>query len=183
MRAFLPDQTRVSQIHLRTANLDRTLAFYAGVLGLKVLHCPGGKAILPAADGRPALILLTESLDAPRRPPRSTGLYHVALRYPGRQYLARAYWRLIKNGYSITGASDHGVSEAIYLSDPDGNGVELYADRPRAQWPRLNGQIAMVSDALDLDDMLALATNDSADADLSPQTDIGHIHLHVPDLA
>ncbi len=183
MKAFLPDQTRIGQVHLRTADLKGALAFYSGVLGLKVRHCPGPKAVLSAAGGGPGLLVLTEDLNARPRLPRSTGLYHFAIRYPGRQDLAHAYRSLVRSGCPVAGAADHGVSEAIYLSDPDGNGVELYADRPRAQWPWRDGQIAMVTEALDLDDLLALAADESAAAQPPPRTDIGHIHLHVPDLA
>ncbi len=211
MRAFLPDQIRISQVHLRTARLERALGFYSEVLGLKAIGGLGSQALLslgaprsdaggdagaPSPAGAPArqvifsagaegpgLLVFTEDRNAPRRPPRSTGLYHFALRYPRRQDLAHAYRRLLDSGYPVAGTSDHGVSEAIYLSDPDGNGVELYVDRPRAEWPWRNGQIAMVTSALDLEDLLALAADESATAGPSPQTDIGHIHLHVADLA
>ena len=97
--------------------------------------------------------------------------------------LAQAYQRLVGRGYPVAGASDHGVSEAIYLSDPDGNGVELYADLPRAQWPWRNGEISMVTKALNLDALLAMVADEATIAEPLPQTDIGHIHLHVADLA
>ncbi|HXP60015.1 MAG TPA: VOC family protein [Dongiaceae bacterium] len=183
MRAFLPDHTRISQVHLRTANLEGALAFYCGVLGLKLHHGPGPKAILSAAGGGPGLLALTEELKARQPPPRTTGLYHCAIRYPRRQDLGQACRRLVQSGYPVAGASDHGVSEAVYLSDPEGNGVELYADRPRAQWPWRGGQLAMVSEALGLDALLAVAAKESAAAQLPPQTDIGHVHLQVADLA
>lgn len=183
MRAFLPDQTRISQVHLRTANLEHALAFYSGVLGLKVLHGPGSRAVLSAAMGGPELIVLSESRNAPLRPPRTIGLYHFALRYPGRHALALAYRRAVGSGHPVAGASDHAVSEAIYLSDPDGNGVEVYADLPRAQWPWHNGRISMVTRALNLDALLATVTDEATIAEPLPQTDIGHIHLHVADLA
>jgi catechol 2,3-dioxygenase len=183
MRTFLPDQTRISQVHLRTTNLERALAFYSGVLGLNALHGPGPRAILSAAVGGPELIVLSESRNARPRPPRTTGLYHFALRYPGRYALAQAYQHVAGSGFPVAGASDHGVSEAIYLSDPDGNGVELYADRPRAQWPWRNGQISMVTRALNLDALLATVADEATIAEPLPQADIGHIHLHVADLA
>jgi catechol 2,3-dioxygenase len=182
MKAYLPDQTRISQVHLRTANLQTALKFYAEVLGLKARHTPGSSASLSAGANGPELIVLSQDVDAPQRPPRSTGLYHLALRYPGRQALGQAYQRLARKGYPVTGASDHGVSEAIYLSDPDGNGIELYADRPRAEWVWRNGQVAMVTKALDLDG-LAVATGKSTTADPPLPSDIGHIHLSVADLA
>src|SRR2546426_7017414 len=183
MKAFLPEQTRISQVHLRTARLEGALVFYTEVLGLRLLHRPGSHATLSATGAGPGLLVLTEDVNAPPRPPRSTGLYHFAIRYPGRQDLAHAYHRLVRSDYPVAGASDHGVSEAIYLSDPDGNGVELYADRPRAQWPRRNGQIAMVTRALDLDGLLAGAAHESATIEPPARIDIGHIHLHVADLA
>src|SRR6266851_4088972 len=155
MKAFLPDEIRISQVHLRTAHLEGALAFYSDLLGLKALDRSGQKIALSFGGRQPGLLVLSENLSAPRRPPRSTGLYHFALRYPSRPDLARAYRRLVSGSYPVDGASDHGVSEAIYLSDPDGNGVELYADRPRAQWRWRNGQIEMVTRPLDLDDLLS----------------------------
>src|SRR5439155_7010935 len=182
MKAFLPEQTRISQIHLRTARLEGALAFYTDVLGLKLLRGPGSQAILSATGEKPGLLVLTEDSNAPLRPPCSTGLYHFAIRYPRRQDLANAYHRLVRSDYPVAGASDHGVSEALYLRDPEGNGVELYADRPRSQWPWRDRQIAMVTKALDLDDLLAEAANESAAMEPPAETDIGHIHLHVADL-
>jgi catechol 2,3-dioxygenase len=183
MSAFLPDQTRISQVHLRTSRLESALAFYSEVLGLKVLQGPGPGAIVSAAEKSPALIVLSEDRNAAPRPPRSTGLYHFAICYPRRQDLAHAYRRLVKNGYPVDGASDHGVSEAIYLSDADGNGMELYADRPRAQWPWRNGQLAMVTRPLDLDNLLATIQPQFEPAVPPANTDIGHLHFHVADLA
>jgi len=183
MKAFLPDQTRISQVHLRTANLGSALAFYGDMLGLKVLDGPANQATISAAAGKTGLIVLSEDRGAKPRPPRSTGLYHLALRYPERRDLAHAYRRLVEKGYPVGGASDHGVSEAIYLSDPDGNGIELYADRPRQQWKWRNGQIGMVTETLDLKNLLALVADEPKQAEAPEQTDIGHIHLHVADLA
>jgi catechol 2,3-dioxygenase len=183
MSAFLPDQSRITQVHLRTANLGRGLTFYSFVLGLRVVPQPGARALLVPDKESPGLILLSEETNAAPRPPRSTGLYHFALRYPRRQDLACAYRRLQKINYPVDGASDHGVSEAIYLTDPDGNGVELCVDRPRAQWPWRKGAIEMVTKPLDLENLLATAAESSASAGTPPQVDLGHIHLHVPDLA
>ncbi|HWV99683.1 MAG TPA: VOC family protein [Candidatus Acidoferrum sp.] len=182
MSAFLPDQTRVSQVHLRTASLERALEFYARVLGLASVRGPGSQARLSAAEESPALIVLSEELNAEPRPPRSTGLYHFAIRYPRREDLAQAYRRLVRNHYRVAGASDHGVSEAIYLSDADSNGVELYADRPRAQWPWNNGQVTMVTKPLNLDNLLATVEQQPEPAGPPAETDIGHLHLHVGDL-
>src|SRR6266404_4613310 len=153
MRGFLPDQTRISQVHLRTARLDRAVEFYSGVLGLKAATGPGAQAIFSAMPNQPALLVLSEDPNASPRLPRSIGLYHFALRYPTRNDLAHAFRRIVKAGYPVVGASDHGVSEAIYLNDPDGNGVELYADRPHSTWRWHNGQIAMATEALELDNL------------------------------
>ena len=181
MRASLPDQTRISQVQLRTARLAGVLEFYTRILGLAVSHKSDGLAILSSMPGGPGLLVLTEDRNASPRPARATGLYHFALRYPTRRDLARAYHRIAKAGYPVDGASDHGVSEAIYLSDPNGNGVELYADRPRSQWHWNNGQITMVTTPLDLNNLLATLTAASATAPATAP-DLGHIHLHVADL-
>jgi len=182
MRGFLPDQTRISQVHLRTAGLERALEFYSGVLGLKASIGPGAQAILSAMPKTPGLLVLSEDRNASPRLPGSTGLYHFALRYPTRNDLAQAYRRIVQAGYPVAGASDHGVSEAIYLGDPDGNGVELYTDRPRSSWRWQNGQIAMVTTPLDLDNFLATIPAKTAITEPRPQIDLGHIHLHVKDL-
>jgi len=183
MRGFLPDQTRISQVHLRTTRLERVLDFYSGVLGLKASHEPGAQAILSAMPEKPGLLVLSEDRNALPRVPQSIGLYHFALRYATPNDLAHAYRRVVKAGYPVAGASDHGVSEAIYLSDPDGNGVELYADRPRSQWRWQDGQIAMVTTPLDLENLLATIAAQPATTAQLPHADLGHIHLHVKDLA
>jgi catechol 2,3-dioxygenase len=115
---------------------------------------------------------------------RTTGLYHVAIRYPGRQVLAQAFQRLVAHRWPFQGFSDHGVSEALYLADPDGNGLELYVDRAREHWAYRDGQIAMTTEPLDVEGLLAKARTDPATwTGLHPETDIGHVHLHVSDLA
>ncbi len=182
MNAFLPDETRISQVHLRVANLERSLAFYDGVLGLGVSNSIGPNASLSVSGDAPPLITLTEDLKATPRPEHATGLYHFAIRYPTRRDLAHACLRLVKSDYAFDGASEHGVSEAIYLSDPDGNGVELCADRPRSQWQWRNGQITMTTQPLDLAGLLAAAEGRPEATAMPPQTDLGHIHLHVGDL-
>ena len=125
MRGFLPDQTRISQVHLRTASLRDALEFYSGVLGLTASQESDSQAILSARPKEPGLVVLSEDCKASPRQGPSIGLYHFALRYGTRNDLAYAYRRIVRAGYPVAGASDHGVSEAIYLSDPDGNGVEL----------------------------------------------------------
>ncbi len=184
MGAFLlPDQTRVSQIHLRTGNLARALGFYEGVLGLKVREQTTLGASLSADDTYTPFIVLTEVPGTAPRPPRTVGLYHLAIRYPSRPDLARALRRLARHRQPIEGASDHKVSEAIYLADPDHNGVELYVDRPRSQWVWRQGQVAMTTAALDLDDLLSTAEDAGGEAGAPAGTDLGHIHLQVADLA
>jgi catechol 2,3-dioxygenase len=184
MKGFLPDQTRLSQVHLRTARLERALEFYSGVLGLRASQGSESQLAFTARPAGDALLVFTQDRNASARPPHSTGLYHFALRYPTRNDLARAIRRLIEAAYPIDGASEHGVSEAVYLTDPDGNGVELYADRPRSQWRWENGQVAMMTAPLDLDNLLdPRATKGTAETNASPQLDLGHIHLQVADLS
>jgi catechol 2,3-dioxygenase len=182
MKGFLPDQTRISQVHLRTARLERALDFYSGVLGLKPSTGPDAQAILSAMPNEKGLLVFSEDRGASPRLPRTAGLYHFALRYGTRNDLAQAYRRIVQTGHPVAGASDHGVSEAIYLSDPDGNGVELYADRPRSQWRWQNSQIAMVTTPLDLDNFLGTIPDKTATKNPPAQLDLGHIHLHVADL-
>ncbi len=183
MSAFLPDETRISQVHLRTGNLERALGFYTSVLGLRILQRLGPQATLSAAESHQAMIALSEESGAAPSPRQSIGLYHFAIRYPTRRYLAQALERLLQHGYPIQGASDHLVSEAIYLSDPDDNGIELYVDRPRSRWVWHDGQIEMATEPLDLDKLLATNQDQSAPPHVSPKTGLGHIHLHVSDLA
>jgi catechol 2,3-dioxygenase len=181
--AFLPDETRISQIRLRTGDLERALGFYTGTLGLRLAERIGGNATLSATANSQPLIKLSEETRATPRPPGATGLYHLAIRYPTRRDLAHALQRLMRARHPIQGASDHKVSEAIYLSDPDDNGVELYVDRPRSQWSWRKGQVAMTTEPLDVDELLASTGDLSPQAYLPPQTDLGHVHLHVSDLA
>ena len=183
MKGFLPDQTRISRVHLRTARLEELLQFYCGILGLTAASSPGSHAVVSAAPQEPGLIELTEDKQASLPPPRSTGLYHLALRYATRKELAQVCQLLVQAGYPILGASDHGVSEAIYLSDPQGNGIELYADRPRSEWQWKSGQVEMVTKSLDLDNLLATSGGSSSGAQPRRHVELGHIHLHVADLA
>src|SRR5258706_520501 len=181
MRAFLPDETRITRVHLRTGNLKRALEFYTDRIGFRLVKKAGVEAALGATESGPPVILLTEDTGAEPRRMRTTGLYHFAIRYPTRRDLAHALGRLQK--YPIEGASDHLVSEAIYLSDPDGNGVELYADRPRSQWAWRAGEVAMTTEPLDLESLLATTEGQRPPPHVTPQTDLVHIHLHVADLA
>jgi catechol 2,3-dioxygenase len=156
----LPPETRVGHVHLKVADLDRAIAFYSGILGFDVVMRYGTQAAFLSAGGYHHHIGLNtwESLGGSPPPPGHTGLYHTAFLFPDRKSLAQVLKRLAEAGYPLTGASDHGVSEALYLDDPDGNGVELYRDRPQADWPRNpDGSLAMFTKRLDVQALLAEA--------------------------
>ncbi|WP_439547806.1 VOC family protein [Falsiroseomonas sp.] len=151
---------RIGHVHLKVADLERGLAFWRDIIGLQVMQRMGDQAVFLSAGGYHHHIALNTWESAGGSPPGfgMTGLYHVALLYPDRPSLARALKSLVQAGYPLEGASDHGVSEAIYLRDPDGNGVELYRDRDRADWPfDAQGKLAMVTKRLDLRALLAEA--------------------------
>ena len=169
----MPAAARVGRIALRVGSIDRLLAFYRDVVGLDVT-VDGDEAVLSAA-GEP-LVVLHEDPDAPARPDDAAGLFHLAVRVPSRAALGDALARVEASEVSLTGASDHLVSEALYLRDPEGNGVEIYSDRPREAWPTTDDGVEMDTLRLDLDDVAAAATG--ADA-LPAGTDLGHVHLEV----
>ena len=149
--------TRIGHVHLKVADLDRALAFYCGVLGFEVTQrLSSGAAFISAGGYHHHIGLNTwESKGGHPPPPGTTGLFHTAILYPTRAALADALHRVIQAGIPLDGASDHGVSEALYLRDPDENGVELYWDRPKEQWPRKeDGSLVMFTHRLDLDDLL-----------------------------
>ncbi len=151
---------RIGHVHLKVADLERSLAFYHGVLGFEVMQRMGSQAAFLSAGGYHHHIAINtwESLGAPPPPLHATGLYHVAIVYPDRAALGRALVRLLPAGVPLEGASDHGVSESLYLRDQDGNGVELYRDKPHEEWPRAaDGSLAMYTRRLDLDALLAEA--------------------------
>ena len=163
------------------SGLERSLQFYGDTLGFRVRGRAGDTAEL-GTEALP-LLSLTEQPGARRKPPHSTGLYHYAILLPSRADLARTLQRLAAVRYSIEGVSDHLVSEALYLSDPDGHGIEIYADRPRSVWPTLNGQLRMDTLPLDIDDLMNELKNDAQPwSGLPPRARIGHVHLHVADL-
>lgn len=154
-------QARIGHIHLKVADLERSLGFYHGVLGFEVTQRMGRQAAFLSAGGYHHHIGLNtwESAGGSAPPAGSTGLYHVAILYPSREDLGDALRRLLKAGIQLDGAADHGVSEALYLHDPDGNGVELYWDKPQDQWPRSkDGAIEMFTHRLDLNSLLKAAT-------------------------
>ena len=148
----------IGHVHLKVSDIDRALDFYVGVLGFDVMARMGDQAAFISAGGYHHHIGLNtwESKGGLPPAPRTTGLYHVAIRYPNRAALAGALRRLVASGISLDGASDHGVSEALYLRDPDGNGIELYRDRPSEEWPRdEHGTVAMYTRPVDLESLLA----------------------------
>jgi len=171
----------IGAVHLTISDLDRSIRFYEGHLGFVVHHRAAHAASLGA--GAQDLLVLTRSEKAPRVR-GTTGLYHFAILVPTRADLARALRRLVATDTVMQGAADHGVSEALYLADEDGNGIEIYRDRPRAEWPMVNGQLEMGADPIDFDDLLAAGENaPHTGAGLVEATVIGHVHLHVSRLA
>lgn len=150
-------ETRIGHVHLKVADIERSLAFYCGVLGFELLQRFGTGAAFISAGGYHHHIGLNtwESKGGVPPPPGTTGLFHTAILYPTRAALADALYRVIQSGIELDGAGDHGVSEALYLRDPDQNGVELYWDRPKQQWPlKPDGSLAMFTHRLDLDELL-----------------------------
>lgn len=159
---------RIGHVHLKVADIDRALSFYRDVLGFEVMQRYGRDAVFLSAGGHHHHIgLNTWESKGGKPPPRgATGLFHVAILYPSRASLADALRRLDAAGIALDGASDHGVSEALYLRDPDGNGVALYWDRPREVWPRASdGGLAMFTKPLDLDALLRISPSQSAAQD------------------
>jgi catechol 2,3-dioxygenase len=160
MSYSIPPGTRIGHVHLKVADLERSLKFYRDLLGFELQQHYGQSAVFISAGGYHHHIGLNtwHSKDAGPAPLRAAGLYHTAILYPERKDLAIILKRLVEAKYPLTGASDHGVSEALYMDDPDGNGVELYWDRPKEQWPKdSKGELQMVTDPLDLAALLQLA--------------------------
>lgn len=174
----LAPETGLGRVHLKVADLDRSLGFYTGTLGFETLRRRAGEAVLGVGGGES--VVLRELPGARRRPKGTTGLYHYAVLLPDRSGLSQALRRLLEAGWRLWGASDHLVSEALYLDDPDGNGIELYRDRPRSEWRWDGGTVRMDTIPLDLDALLS-ETEDLPD-NMPPGTHIGHVHLHVGDI-
>jgi len=182
----IPNNTKIQSVELRVKNLDKSLNFYSHLIGLteitKEIHRKNNISFLSADGKYPHLIKLVEDTSAVQRPGNTTGLFHTAIRFSNREELARIFLRLFNHKVKFQGFSDHIVSEAIYLADPEGNGVELYTDRPREEWKWQNGQIEMATLPLNL----SVLTNELDDAEVwngvHPETDIGHIHLNVSSL-
>jgi catechol 2,3-dioxygenase len=174
----LAPETRLGAVELTVTDLDRSVTFYEDAIGLRTHRRENGRAALGA--GGEDLLVLVENPDARPRG-RHAGLYHFALLHPSRLELARAAARLARTHTPIQGASDHGISEAIYLPDPDGNGIELAADRPKEQWPDLS-VMSGGPDPLDLNALLDSVADDEPQESVAPDTIVGHLHLHVGDL-
>jgi catechol 2,3-dioxygenase len=177
----LPADTTLGPAHLQVADLDRSIKFYTETLGFTLAERAGETATLTAGDT--PWLRLTQPEGVRPRPPRTTGLYHVAILVPSRAALARSLRRLVEQRYPLSGASDHLVSEALYLDDPDGNGLEIYRDRPRADWFDADGHFQMGTLPLDVYALLAEGQADERPwAGLEPETRVGHMHVQVADL-
>ncbi len=175
---------RIGCVRLNVRDVDRSLRFYSGRIGLKVAHREGTGIHLSANGDPPAQVVLSHADREPETP--TSGLFHFALRVPTRRDLAQTLRRMIRDGVRIHGVADHGVSEALYLADPEGNGIEIYCDRPVEQWPSVRGRLAMVTDPLDVDNLMQEAGPEyegPTGSGVPPATDVGHIHLSVAELA
>ena len=172
----------LSEALLRVRSLAETLGFYRDGLGLRAVASDTRRAELSADGDLPALIVLEEHADAPARMRGTPGLFHLAFLFPDRVALATATRRLLERRHPLQGASDHGVSEAIYLADPEGNGLELYCDRPPEIWPRDVDSVNMVTRPLALSELLSLAEETGNDYAIPPVSRLGHVHLNVSDL-
>ncbi len=175
-------RTSLGPVHLIVSDLRASLPFYTDTLGFQAFDdLPSGVTLV--VGGETPLVVLRELKGAQRKPARSTGLYHFAVLLPSRADLARELRHLAESGYPLQGAADHLVSEALYLADPDGNGIEIYADRPRDRWPRTNGTIRMGTDPLNVESLMSeLQPDGPAWSGMPERTQIGHVHLHVADL-
>jgi catechol 2,3-dioxygenase len=180
----LPATTHTGQVRLRVADLDRALAFYSDILGYEATPAAARSVFLAPAAGVPAHFRLEEAIGVLPKPWKTAGLFHTAIRVPTQRDLATVIARLLSRDWPIAGMADHGVSEAFYLNDADGNGLEIYRDRPRSEWPVVNGTLAMGSDPLDMKALFATLEEGHVDIKSLPQqSDIGHVHLQVSDLA
>ena len=177
----LPEDAHIASVSLTVRDLGRSVAFYRDVLGFRVGKHTAVAAAL-SADGTRTLIELHERKDAVLRPRRCTGLFHFAILVPDRAALGRSLRHLVEQDRALTGVADHLVSEALYLNDPDGLGIEIYRDRPRETWNRVNGQIAMATDPLDLQSVANEPGAERPWTGLEAGTVIGHVHLHVASL-
>ena len=180
--ARIDPETGLGPVRLTVSDIDRSRAFYESAIGLRAGELEDGTFALGVPNG-PSLIELKGDSSAPRLNRRATGLYHLAILVPSRLDLAFALARLVQTRWPLDGASDHMVSEALYLSDPDGNGIEIYRDRPRSEWRRDGDQLQMATLPLDLDDVIGeLRSASELQAEVPGPTRIGHVHLQVSEL-
>ena len=179
---MIPPGTAIGKVRLRVADIDALAAFYERVVGLRPVEREG-ELVRLAPDGGEPLIELVSAPRAPTRPSFSTGLFHLAILVPDRAELARSLQRVAGAGWRLSGASDHLVSEALYLRDPEGNGIEIYRDRPRDQWAEERGELRMATLPLDLDGVLGdLDPGEQAANGMPAGTTMGHVHLQVADI-
>lgn len=172
--------TYVGNVHLLVKDLQRSMTFYKEVIGFTILEQTEKKAAL-SADGKTVLLTIEQPEVIIEKQPRTTGLYHFALLLPTRADLGNVLLHLLQSGYPLQGASNHGVSEAIYLGDPDGNGIEIYADTPEEEWIWQDNHVQMITESMDAEGVLASRISDTWNG-LPVGTVMGHIHLHVSDL-
>jgi catechol 2,3-dioxygenase len=178
----LPADARIGRVRLRVSDIGRALELYRDVLGLEVTRDEGVRVTLAGSQGKSEIIVLEEQPGVARRPvrPVSTGLYHVALLVPSRRDLGRSLRRLRQAHYPLRGMSDHAVSESLYLDDPDGNGLEIYADRPRTEWPIEGGVVQMTVDPMDVEGVIAAGRERPEPwTGLPAETVVGHVHITV----
>jgi catechol 2,3-dioxygenase len=180
MNFHRPPNTYVGQVSLKVENLERAQLFYTDVIGFQILE-QAGNSLLLTVDGQTPLLVIEQPENVIPKRPHTAGLYHFAILLPDRPSLASIVQHLVKKGYSF-GSSDHLVSEALYLSDPDGNGIEFYADRSPSTWNWHEDQITMTVDPLDFDNLLATTKGSGSWESLPRGTVMGHIHLHVANL-
>lgn len=181
-RPVIDPATTLGPVRLRVADLEGVAAFYQRAIGLQEVARSAAEVYLGAGSG-PPLVELVGDADAPARPARTTGLFHLAILVPERADLAQAVHRVVGAGWGFSGASDHLVSEALYLDDPEGNGIEIYRDRPRAEWRTRDGELEMATLPMDLDGVLASLPAGVPDEGMPDGTVMGHVHLQVRDIA
>ncbi|MCI0449755.1 MAG: VOC family protein [Chlorobi bacterium] len=178
----IPDDTKIQSVDLKIKDLEISVNFYSTLLGFKEIERRDYTSLLSANGNHPYLISLTEAQNSIPKPRGTTGLFHIAIRFPNRKELARVFLRLFDHKIKFQGFSDHLVSEAIYLTDPDENGIELYADKPRSEWVWHMGQIQMDTLPLNLNVITSELDDRNVWNGIHPETDIGHIHLRVSNL-
>lgn len=177
----IPQETHLGSVELTVSDLDRSVSFYRDILGFAAQSDGVSRCDLSAGEGGSIVIRLVADPQASRKPPHTTGLYHFAVRVPDRRSLGEVIRRIFSSRWPVQGFADHSVSEAVYLADPDGNGIEVYVDRPESDWKRGEDGIFMTTEELDVEDLLA-ETGSELRPTLPPGTDMGHVHLHVSDL-